>query len=177
MNQCFHYYYCYTNNNRITGTCTLTPHNESTVKSGVASSANTKFTSSTNNNRSNNHKITLLLILSIISTTSTVLAAPDDYFEIRVDPLGNAVETLVLIDFMWLTSFWVTLRPTYTHLFLPGFKVIILRKMLTLVPNTRRYWLLTLDLSFVTPSITVCCPRVFRTRYLFITHVKWCVMS
>lgn len=93
MNQCFHYYYCYTNNNRITGTCTQS-HDENRVKCGVlASSANTKFTSSTNNNSSNNNKITLLLILSIIST-STVLAAPDDYFEIRVDPLGNAVEIL-----------------------------------------------------------------------------------
>lgn len=86
MNQCFHYYYCYTNNNRITGTCTAS-YDENRVKSGVASSANNKI-SSTNNN-----KITLILILSIISTSTSVLAA-EDYFEIRVDPLGNAVEIL-----------------------------------------------------------------------------------
>lgn len=109
MNQCFHYYYCYTNNNRISAT--RTTYDENSVGSGVASSANNKHTST--NNNSNNNKITLILILSIISTSTSVLAA-DDYFEIRVDPLGKCNKCVIsnIFNFRWsashLTHFWLT---------------------------------------------------------------------
>lgn len=36
------------------------------------------------------NKTTLLLILSVILSTSTLVLA-EDYFEIRVDPLGNVI--------------------------------------------------------------------------------------